>query len=358
MKILQLSKILILTMLFNITKINAQCPTKPSSPILIGDIVCENDETAVLKSNLSNTYWYSDIDTSNLLHIGNEYSPISISNQKFYAVFKDDDGCASEISSVELIVFSTPIISLNSISTCFTDTTINLNFIVPSYSLNNQIEWKIFKDDELIMDSTNFYIKPFSKITSSGLYIIQPTYYVKVNDNLTCKSNNNYYANFEVLPCYRKSYLLFLIDSAINLISNAIEIKTLNYYQAGSINELQNQINLSQIVYDNQTSTQNEIDNAAINLKNAISIFHSKEVSNKIIDINNKFEIYPNPANNYLQIITPFERNKVTILNISGKPILTTNKKEIDISKIKTGQYIVKITNNDYIEFHTLIIKK
>ena len=53
--------------------------------------------------------------------------------------------------------------------------------------------------------------------------------------------------------------------------------------------------------------------------------------------------LYPNPTN---QIIHINFKGRKRIYNTLGKHILTTNSKNIDVSKFKSGTYIVKVYNN------------
>jgi len=60
-----------------------------------------------------------------------------------------------------------------------------------------------------------------------------------------------------------------------------------------------------------------------------------------------KFAMYPNPANNVLNIDSMINVEKVEIYNIIGKQVLTSdgfsNSTEINISTLNTGIYLVKL---------------
>lgn len=65
--------------------------------------------------------------------------------------------------------------------------------------------------------------------------------------------------------------------------------------------------------------------------------------------------VYPNPAKNRINIKIPNERLfQVNIYNLLGKKILSTKKKNVDISYFKNGIYIIKITTQK----NELITKK
>lgn len=73
--------------------------------------------------------------------------------------------------------------------------------------------------------------------------------------------------------------------------------------------------------------------------------------------------IYPNPVNNGKQYIYITSKNsltkKIDVFNALGKQILSTvlTGKELNISKLSTGVYILKITENNISETRKLVIK-
>ena len=73
--------------------------------------------------------------------------------------------------------------------------------------------------------------------------------------------------------------------------------------------------------------------------------------------------IYPNPVNNGKQIIYITSKKsltkKVEVFNALGKQILShvLVGKELNISKLSTGVYILKITENKISETRKLVIK-
>lgn len=80
------------------------------------------------------------------------------------------------------------------------------------------------------------------------------------------------------------------------------------------------------------------IDNVKIDRENVTSTLNLSE---------NKLEIYPNPADNYILLN---EKAKLfEIINLTGKTVLIKNNiesnKKIDISTLNSGMYIIKINN-------------
>ena len=71
--------------------------------------------------------------------------------------------------------------------------------------------------------------------------------------------------------------------------------------------------------------------------------------------------IYPNPTTNgKLFVVTKNDFNKVvTIYNVLGKEVISTTiyGKELNISKLKPGVYMIKVTENNISATRKLIVK-
>lgn len=100
----------------------------------------------------------------------------------------------------------------------------------------------------------------------------------------------------------------------------------------------------------NRTLTQEEITNLYTN--NAI-------LSNQNFQTNNlKVSIYPNPASNNFTIEMKNELKSVEIYSIQGQKMLASNSKNIDISDLSKGMYLVRIEDsNNAVATQKLIIK-
>ncbi len=87
--------------------------------------------------------------------------------------------------------------------------------------------------------------------------------------------------------------------------------------------------------------------------------------------LTNKNILYPNPAQNYVNIL--FSDNhidnkiKVELYDIQGKQIkssnlsfqiVSKNKLKIDLDNIKTGHYFLKINHKGQTETHKLLVRK
>lgn len=60
--------------------------------------------------------------------------------------------------------------------------------------------------------------------------------------------------------------------------------------------------------------------------------------------IKNSINVFPNPATDVLNISSSEEVANVSVLSLDGKVVSTTNDKQVDVSKLKTGVYIYEVT--------------
>ncbi|OSY88218.1 hypothetical protein WH52_05390 [Tenacibaculum holothuriorum] len=70
--------------------------------------------------------------------------------------------------------------------------------------------------------------------------------------------------------------------------------------------------------------------------------------SNNDYTFSNAINIFPNPANDYIEInATSHIIKKIILVDLVGKEIINTTKKRINISNLPTGVYVLKITNDN-----------
>ena len=67
--------------------------------------------------------------------------------------------------------------------------------------------------------------------------------------------------------------------------------------------------------------------------------------------------IYPNPSSGSINIRMA-DLKELIIYNLSGKMILKSNENPINISELRQGAYIMKLTNNKGKLYSIKIIKK
>ena len=81
-------------------------------------------------------------------------------------------------------------------------------------------------------------------------------------------------------------------------------------------------------------------------------------ITTTINDVDNPtFRLFPNPAKNKLNIVTHQGNLSIKIYTLTGKKILVSSEKEINISEISSGCYIVEVNIGGDIKREKLIIK-
>jgi hypothetical protein len=79
---------------------------------------------------------------------------------------------------------------------------------------------------------------------------------------------------------------------------------------------------------------------------------------NKTIETNSTFEIYPNPADNFLYI-SELNNFDCEIYDLNGKLIIKnrSNGNSIDISELNSGMFYLKVISNNF-TFSRVFIKR
>jgi hypothetical protein len=68
--------------------------------------------------------------------------------------------------------------------------------------------------------------------------------------------------------------------------------------------------------------------------------------TNSVIELYSDVKVYPNPANNVLNISATGEISNVVISTLDGKVMKTTNESSVDVSEFTSGMYIYHVTVN------------
>ena len=73
--------------------------------------------------------------------------------------------------------------------------------------------------------------------------------------------------------------------------------------------------------------------------------------------LENSIVIYPNPAENLINISSPNPINNITIFNYVGQTIYHGNSTRINTSNFKTGVYIIRVETSKGIEIQMFTVK-
>lgn len=336
----------------------------PANPLVTGATVCEGATIIpALLTNLSQDKWYRNALVIDFVATGFSFTPEATevgSSDKTYYVIRTINGCNSDIIPVTLHVIPKPTISIEeNISTCFSKDAIEAT-VTPAYNeTTSSIEWTLFNNSTVVSQKNQKEFFPYTAITSPGTYSLQALYSITSQD-ITCTSNP-ITTQLTVLPCFTREYLLYLIDSANYLIQNAQELKTYKTYTKGAKAALQSKIDAAQLVYNSLSSTSDQINTAAENLKQAIAEFHSEEVAIDYIE-SHDVTVSPNPAITTISIqgIPVDEIRSVMLYNQFGVLVLQSHTHRLDIAHLPRGVYtcVVKTDVKQYSQKIILLPEK
>jgi len=91
-----------------------------------------------------------------------------------------------------------------------------------------------------------------------------------------------------------------------------------------------------------------KIYNFALTSSQVTNLFNNNTLSSPNFNQNNlEVSLYPNPANAVLNIETALEIQSVEIYNIQGQKVRTANQKQINISDLAAGMYMIRIQDNE-----------
>lgn len=68
-----------------------------------------------------------------------------------------------------------------------------------------------------------------------------------------------------------------------------------------------------------------------------------------------KINVYPNPANDFIYISSDFKRGE--IFNLSGNKLIDFDQKEVNISNLTSGTYFLKLFTNDFVLTKKIIVE-
>ena len=94
---------------------------KPPQPLCDDAIFCENDQNIGLKATGDSIHWYDDSAMSNLIKIGNDFTPKTIlPGTSYYYLTQIISACESAVDSVQLVISKNPVPPLSeNIRVCF-----------------------------------------------------------------------------------------------------------------------------------------------------------------------------------------------------------------------------------------------
>ena len=135
--------------------------------------------------------------------------------------------------------------------------------------------------------------------------------------------------------------------STVSIYINGISVASIPYF---SMNTANNGILYLGSLFGETGSTyigyvdDLQIYNYALSQAEVTSLYTNNTLSSSDFSQNNlEVALYPNPVNDLLNIETALELQSVEIYNIQGQKVLSSNQKQINVSDLASGMYMVRI---------------
>ncbi|WP_298392921.1 LamG-like jellyroll fold domain-containing protein [Flavobacterium sp.] len=194
-------------------------------------------------------------------------------------------------------------------------------------------------------NSTNYYGTYFN---NSNLYHFQngSSHFVANTTSLNTWIHYVFTYDGTVSKIYKNGALLGTNTIAFNTLNNG-NLFRLGLTESGGVN------------YFNGTVDDLKIYNYAISDADVTSLFSNNILASENFTSQNlKATIYPNPTSDNFSIEMENEVKSVEIYSIQGHKVLTSNTKDMNVSNLSKGMYLVKIEDsNNAVSTQKLIIK-
>ena len=148
---------------------------------------------------------------------------------------------------------------------------------------------------------------------------------------------------------YTESYVLAYMENVLNELHELDYVKRYSWFDPNANNEKYPKLQTSDIINENnQLTTLGEF-------------YASQNPNNNLSNYNQKISeltIYPNPTKNLIFIDKNFSDLTVSIFDLNGQIMLKKIvKSEIDLSQLKKGVYIIKLSDKKNKSVHKSIVK-
>jgi len=91
------------------------------------------------------------------------------------------------------------------------------------------------------------------------------------------------------------------------------------------------------------------------------------DASNDTTNITSSFEVFPNPAKSYttisLELLSSFDKLEIALLDTNGtiliKKVITeyTTEYDLDVSTVKAGQYLIKVSTSNFVSSKKILVQ-
>ncbi len=338
-------------------------------PAIASPIVCQNTSVQLGTTPQAGAqYYWTPITGLSNPNIADPIATVGTTNKNYTLTAVGLNGCSSSANVfVAVNPFATPQITIPNILACLGEVGVNLSPTITPTGTYNYI-WSPNNGT-----LSNIYLQnPSINISTLGTF-----QYNLTATNATNGCSNNASTNLSVFYCLfilplkiekftakpinEKVNIEWLINNEENIEKYTIEysINGINFVSIGSI--MANNLKNYSLIHNNPINGMNyyrlkiKYNNGVISFSNIDKVYFAKKSG---------IRIYPNPANTFINIMTPIEIiNKYAIIKIitmDGKIVLqkVINKlgvnEQVNLDFITTGRYIVSILTDTSV-YHNLL---
>ena len=187
--------------------------------------------------------------------------------------------------------------------------------------------------------NTIFSYGAFSNSNAFGCSITDgSTMVLGYNNNYTTLSTNNL-ATWDLYVCVYDGTDAKIYKNGILLGSQAMVWNTINNSDVFRIG-----IGVGGEFWLNGALDDLKIYNYALSQTEITNLYNNNTLSSSDFTQNNlEVKLYPNPVNDILNIETTLDIKSIEFFNIQGRKVLESNQKQINVSDLASGMYLVKI---------------
>lgn len=281
-----------------------------------------------------NITWYDDVALTNQIATGDTYTPtLTAVGSEFYYITAEVNGCTSTASLVEVTINALPTITANSTATTVCDG----DAVTLSGAGGVTYAW-----DNGVTDGTAFNPSATATYTVTG------------TDANGCTNTDNITVTVNPLPTVTMTTVtpVCVYNDPFDL---QVGSPTGGTYSGTGVSG--GQFDPSAAGVGTHTITYSYTDgNSCTNTATADFVV---DACSSLDELDELFvNVYPNPTNGTVQILTNLSGDiNIQVVDLTGKVLINTTDKTMNLSGLATGKYIVQISNATSV-IRTSVVKK
>lgn len=224
---------------------------------------------------------------------------------------------------------------------------IPVNWTIANNDSNSPVDpiytnaWVVVADPENNLDSVASSTSYFNPADTASRWLITPPLLLGAYGNhISWKAKSHD-------PSYPDDYIVLVSTTNTELASFT---DTIGLVQEENFEWTYRQVDLALEGYISQTIyvafVNNTVDGYILYMDSIHAVKEDPVSINEIQKL--EFSVYPNPASDKIQIVSPFDITSIRIINTSGQVVMKENNPEFLISSLDSGVYYIEALINGY----------